>query len=66
MIKIQKNPQYKCTCPTCDSILFFEGNDIKTVSCNDYVMKMTIITKYIMCPKCDEMLVLKEEGREWY
>lgn len=66
MIKIQKNSQYKCTCPTCGSVLFFERNDIKTVSCDDYVMKMTIFTKYIICPKCDERLVLKEEGREWY
>lgn len=66
MIKVQRNPQHKCTCPTCGSVLLFEDRDIKTVTCDDYVMKMTIITKYIMCPKCDEMLILKETGRDWY
>ena len=42
-----------------------DGEDIKSVSCDDYVMKMTIITRYIMCPKCEDMITLKEEGREW-
>ena len=32
---------------------------------DDYVMKMTIITRYIMCPKCDDIITLKEKGREW-
>lgn len=65
MIEIIEAPKYKCTCPTCGAKLIFDGKDIKSVSCDDYVMKMTIITKYIMCPKCDDMITLKEEGREW-
>lgn len=52
MIEIIEAPKYKCTCPTCGAKLIFDNKDVKYSYCHDYVLKMTIITKYIFCPNC--------------
>ena len=58
MIKVLEHGVKKVTCPSCKAKLQYEQEDIQEVTVQDDILTDGEIRKYIICPDCDNHIIL--------
>ena len=58
MIKVLEHGVRKVTCPCCKAKLQYEQEDIQEVTVQDDILTDGEIRKYIICPDCDNHIIL--------
>ena len=59
MIKILEHGIMKVTCPHCKAKLQYEQEDIQTTIVQEDLLDCGKEVKYIICPDCDDRIILK-------